>query len=99
VGKKTAVSGISEKTTLSDHLVARYEELRQHFRSSDIGMGLNLFLHHGMKVWMDAWSRYAPVFSKTGHDTEEIVPVNLQSDMTVILAGMVLHAWQKERRC
>jgi hypothetical protein len=62
-------------------------------------MGLNLFLHHGMKIWMDAWSRYALGYAKAEQSREEIVSIDLQSDMAIILAGMVLNAWQKEAKC
>jgi hypothetical protein len=88
-------------TTASKYLVARYEELRQQVRRPDAGhgMGLTLFIHQGMKIWMEAWSRCAPSSPGAEQNNDEILSPKLQSDMTMILAGMVLNAWQKEQRC
>lgn len=89
------------QTASSNYLLARYEELRQQAKRHDAGhgMGLTLFIRQGMKTWMEAWSRCAPSSPAVEQNNKEILSPSLQSDMTMILAGMVLHAWQKERRC
>lgn len=56
-------------------------------------------MHHGMKAWMDAWSRCMPARLDPELLREETVSTDVQSDMTVILAGMVMHAWEKGARC
>jgi hypothetical protein len=85
----------------SAHFVARYEELRRQHRNydTDHAMGMSLLMHHGMKAWVDAWSRCMPDCPKPELYKEETISSDVQSDMTIILAGMVLHAWEKEARC
>lgn len=85
----------------SAQVVARYEQLRRQYRNydTDHAMGMSLLMHHGMKAWMDAWSRCMPARLDPELLREETVSTDVQSDMTVILAGMVMHAWEKGARC
>ena len=50
---------------------------------------------------MDAWSRWlpeVPVRPLRGCGREEIVPLDLRSEVVMILTGMVLSGWQEVRR-
>jgi hypothetical protein len=83
----------------NDGLIARYEELRRHAlgRPATQGQGLALFMHRGMRAWMQAWSQCvppAPVPARS-HDDQEICPVQLHRDVAMLLASMVLFARQE----
>ncbi len=81
-----------------DGLIARYEELRQRAlerpRGLPHGQGLALFMRSGMRVWMQAWSQCvvqvpAPPKERLGED--EVFPLELHKEVTMILAAMVLN--------
>lgn len=85
-----------------DGLIARYEQLRQQAlgRPSGIarGQGLALLLRSGIAGWMQAWAQCAveiavPVKKRLGED--ESFPMAMHREVTMILAGMVLHGWQE----
>jgi hypothetical protein len=83
-------------------LVVHYEQLRRDAMGrstfSGQGLGLALFLRRGMTAWMQAWSECAgKVESETlsvsgGNET---VPVSMRSQLTGLLAGMILSLQQE----
>ena len=83
----------------NDVLIARYEELRGHAigRRATQGHGLVLFVRHGMRAWMLAWSQCVPPSPAAArpHDDQEICPVQLHKDVAMLLANMVLFARQE----
>jgi hypothetical protein len=83
-------------------LISRYEELRQQAlgRPHGIprGQGLALLMRSGIGGWMQAWAHCvvevpAPPKQRLGED--EIFPIALHREMTMILAGMVLYGRQE----
>jgi hypothetical protein len=61
------------------------------------GLGLALFLRSGMTAWMQAWSECARVDTETRSvpGGNETVPVELRSQLTSLLAGMILSLQQE----
>jgi hypothetical protein len=85
----------------NDGLIARYEELRQQVLGRPWaiprGQGLALLMRSGMSGWMQAWAQCvvevaAPPKEQLGDDA--IFPVAMHREVTLILAGMVLHGCQ-----
>jgi hypothetical protein len=79
-----------------------YEELRKQAlgtrAKSQGGLGLALLMRQGMKSWMDAWPLRAPEVSLRPlpeSSREEIVPLDLRTEMVMILTGMALSARQE----
>jgi hypothetical protein len=85
----------------NEGLIARYEALRQQAlgRPSGIprGQGLALLMHSGIGGWMQAWAQCAvvavPPKKQLGEDAS--FPIAMHREVTMILAGMVLHGWQE----
>jgi hypothetical protein len=88
---------------VSAGLAAYYEQLRAEAidDSKGHGQGLGLFLHRGMLAWMRAWPRPStrpearpspPPF------TDSILPSYVRSQMTAVLAAMIL-GQQQEASC
>jgi len=80
----------------------RYEQLRRDAIGrptySGEGLGLALFLRRGMTAWMQAWSQCAgngepATCSQAG--AGEMIPVNMRSQITTLLAGMILSLQQE----
>jgi len=75
-----------------------YEEMRrQAFQTSPGGHGLALFLSRGMMAWLEALRaltsrRIAPIISSESMD----VPSVVRSDLTTLLANMVLSCVKRE---
>jgi hypothetical protein len=86
-------------------LVERYEQLRRQALSPAGGgmggQGLMLFLRHGMKGWMNGWSRCCTVGpAKPSVDSgpvEAVVPWHLRREVVAILTGMALNIGQEIR--
>jgi hypothetical protein len=82
-------------------LSAHYEQLRQDAMRQSIsggrGLGLALFLRSGMTSWMQAWSECASFETETHSpsDGNETIPVDLRSQVTSLLAGMILSLQQE----
>jgi len=82
-------------------LAAHYEQLRQDAMRQSIsggrGLGLALFLRSGMTTWMQAWSECASVETQTHSPPsgDETIPVDLRSQVTSLLAGMILSLQQE----
>jgi hypothetical protein len=85
----------------NDGLIARYEELRQQVLGRPWaiprGQGLALLMRSGMSGWMQTWAQcvveVAPPKEPLGDDA--IFPVEMHREVTLILAGMVLHGCQE----
>jgi len=67
-------------------LAQQYEALRQEAIEEGRGQGLALFLSHGMMAWMDALAAFTPT------RRAELLPLPrpLSSEMTLLLADMVI---------
>jgi hypothetical protein len=63
------------------------------------GSGLALFLRSGMTAWMQAWSECASVETEARSVSggNETVPMALRSQLTSLLAGMILSLQQEVR--
>lgn len=85
----------------NEGLIARYEELRQQAlgRASAIprGQGLALLMRSGMRAWMQAWAQctVTPPAPPPAHASQEIFPVALHNEVTMLLVGMVLSGRQE----
>jgi hypothetical protein len=80
---------------------ARYEELRQQVLSGDSrGPGLAVLLGRGMKAWLDVAGSLAvrpvPPQPEIAADAGPLrtVPAGWRTQLTALLAGMVLHGAQ-----
>lgn len=74
-------------------LAARYEQLRAHvLGGSGRGTGLILFLHQGMRAWMEACYHPAPAALASIHTNSDValLPPRARADMAFVLAAMVL---------
>ena len=57
------------------------------------GFGLALFFRRGMTAWMQAWSECArPVepVTRSHPKVDETIPADMRSEITTLLAGMIL---------
>jgi len=80
----------------------QYEQLRREATSRSghaaQGLGLALFLRRGMTAWMQAWSECSgkveqSTCSQPG--TDETIPVDMRSQITTLLASMILSLQQE----
>lgn len=83
----------------NEGLISRYEELRQQALGRQSGIprsqGLALLMRSGMSAWMQAWAQCtvappAPSVPQPPGD-QEIFPLELHQEVTMLLAGMVLY--------
>ena len=87
---------------LATDLAAHYEQLRSDAFSYSVGRGhgpgLVLFLRQGMLSWMRAWSRCTsgpePRCSTPPY-TDAILPLEVRSQITTVLAAMILGQQQE----
>jgi len=62
------------------------------------GLGLALFLRRGMTAWMQAWSECAGKVepeTRSVSGGNETIPVDMRSELTTLLAGMILSLQQE----
>lgn len=66
-------------------------------RSGGGSLGLALFLRRGMTSWMQACSECAAVEIEpcSSSDGQETIPVEMRSQLTTLLAGMILSLQQE----
>ena len=66
-------------------------------RSGGGSLGLALFLRRGMTAWMQACSECADVETEpcSLSEGQETVPVEVRSQLTTLLAGMILSLQQE----
>ena len=83
----------------NEGLIARYEELRQQALGGvPRGQGVALLLRGGVAGWMQAWARCVVESAtppKEPRVEDESFPLTLHREVTMILAGMVLHGCQE----
>ena len=79
----------------SDALRSSYEDLRAQVLAGDRGPGLALFLHHGMREWIDVCSACTAVVAapESVETTAKApcLPPEMRSEIVSILAGLFLH--------
>jgi len=84
-----------------ESLNERYEDLRAESLDSCVrnyqkSRGLALFIRQGMVAWSEAWSKYAccefQVREEKSVEVEKNLPVDLRSQVTVLLTNMALDA-------
>ena len=69
-----------------------YEALREDALAGRRGPGMALFLRDGMACWMRAWKQaQAPRPREAGERLEAAAPVEVRSELVVILAQMALN--------
>jgi hypothetical protein len=87
----------SDTSAARRDLVIQYERLRRDalgplaYRGE--GLGLALFVRRGMTGWMQAWSECAPHIepsTRSAPGVDETIPAGLRSQITTLLAGMIL---------
>jgi hypothetical protein len=87
---------VSTATSVSDALVAAYEELRREFLGSAHGpargLGVALLLDRGMPDWMEACARFVNTAVRTEPQSgrQPTLPASVRTEIVVLLAGMVL---------
>jgi hypothetical protein len=84
------------------HWTSCYEELRRQVLAGDSrGPGLAVLLSRGMKAWLNVVCslevRPAPAPIVTDAGPLHTVPGEFRTQLTAVLAGMVLHGWQHGR--
>jgi hypothetical protein len=86
----------------SDALSCSYEDLRAQVLNSGCGPGLAIFLHHGMREWIEVchWCTPAIAAIEPAPATvdPEYVPPETRSEIVSILAGLFLQKrWEATR--
>ena len=79
-------------------LIAGYEELRRQALTGHAGAGLAVFIRRGMWEWMHAcsgWTSPLPAEAFAHTEAEPVIPQGLQTEIILILAGMLLHGFQE----
>jgi len=101
----TTTQSKSPATVADPAILACYEDLREEALHPagplHRGAGLALFVRHGMKNWMEAWSARIPSMPakpeiKPG--LEQFPPVRGSRELVSILASMALGSRQEARR-
>ena len=89
-----------------DNLHTLYEELRQEALYTSVkcyrrSQGLALFIRKGMVVWIQAWtnctSSLLPVKKEEGNHLERNLPVNLHTEVAILLSNMALSVFKEAR--
>ncbi len=82
------------KPTSSDASRDSYEDLRAQALSGGRGPGLAIFLHHGMREWIEVCGSYIPVMTAIEHASATVNPEYMlpktRSEIVSILAGLFL---------
>ena len=85
---------------LNQALTSSYEELRRQFLNGYCGAGLAVFIRRGMWEWMHVCSvcnSTLPINVCARTEAEPMIPQGLQTEIVLILAGMLLHGYQEAR--
>ena len=85
-----------------DTLRSSYEDLRTGVLAGGRGPGLALFLHHGMREWMEVCgsgpSGVATIEQAEVTPHQQYVPPEMRSEIVSILAGLFLQRrWEAKR--
>lgn len=78
-------------------LTSSYEELRRQFLNGHCGAGLAVFMRRGMWEWMHLCSVCNSIKVCARTEAEPMIPQDLQTEIVLILAGMLLHGYQEAR--
>lgn len=83
-------------------LRSAYEYLRAQVLAGGRGPGLAIFLHHGMREWMEVCSSCAPAVAAVEPVQQttnpQYVPPEMRSEIVSILAGLFLrNRWEANR--
>ncbi len=86
----------------SDALRSSYEDLRAQVLAGGRGPGLALFLHHGMREWIEVCSACTAVVAVPERvettANPQCLPPEMRSEIVSILAGLFLHKrWEATR--
>lgn len=78
-----------------DVLRCSYENLRTQVLAVGRGPGLTIFMHHGMREWIEIYGFCRPLMAGIGAvqvtADPQPVPPETRSEIVSILAGLVLH--------
>ena len=79
-----------------------YEDLRAQVLSDGRGPGLTIFLHHGMREWIEVCCSCIPIMAAVEQVPASVnpkyVPPETRSEIVAILAGLFLHKrWEATR--
>ena len=77
---------------------AGYEQLLRQALTGHAGAGLAVFIRRGMWEWMHAcsgWTSPLPAEAFAHTEAEPVIPQGLQTEIVLILAGMLLHGFQE----
>ena len=97
----TTVSSLNK-----DNLNALYEQLRQEALRTSVkcyrrSQGLALLVRRGMAVWIEAWRNCtsSPLPVKKGEDrhSERNLPLDLHSEMAILLSNMALSVFKEAK--
>lgn len=83
----------------SDALRSSYEDLRAQALAGGRGPGFALFLHHGMREWIEVCSSCTAVVAAIEHvpapTNPQCMPPEMRSEIVSILAGLFLQkGWE-----
>ncbi len=78
--------------------ISGYEELRRQALIGHVSTGLSVFIRRGMREWIRVCSlSSSPPAAKayTRIEAEPLIPPGLQTEIILILAGMLFHGFQE----
>jgi len=85
---------------LNQALTSSYEELRRQFLNGHYEAGLTIFMRRGMCEWMHVCSvcnSTLPIKVCARTEAEPMIPQGLQTEIVLLLTGMLLHGYQEAR--
>ena len=89
-----------------DNLDTLYEELRQEALYTSVkcyrrSQGLALFIRKGMIAWIEAWtnctSSLLPVKREKGNHLERNLPLDLHTEVAILLSNMALSVFKEAK--
>ena len=96
------MNGVSNTPPTRQDLATHYEQLRRDAMGRSAhhseGLGLALFLRRGMTAWMQAWSECTGAvepITRAQAGATEAIPVDMRSQITTLLASMILSVQQE----
>lgn len=102
LSKKTSLSESGEQRTTKPDLTEQYEQLRYAattgWAHEGERLGLALFLRRGITAWMQARSSRTDCVATNppGQPAAAIVPIDLQTQIATLVAGMILDRQQEK---
>jgi hypothetical protein len=84
----------------AQHFVDRYGEMQsQMLKGNGRGLGLDLFLRHGMRAWIEAWSECPlPLIAapEEASGQTDFITATSRGQAGITLAAIALNIWRKE---